>query len=182
MRGIFSRMTDLKFRPRLKFRTPLHPDEIRDRLRAQVRDANPAGFRLRGSLPHMTLVFPPDQQRLWTPQLDIDLEMDQEPGQETYTVLRCLIGPAPAVWMMFMGGYIALAFLAVIGFSIGYPQLRLQESPWGIYGGAALLMAAFGLWLLAQAGKRQARGEMKALLRFLNEALGCDCLALAEQG
>ncbi|MFN3874674.1 MAG: hypothetical protein ACK4L7_02030 [Flavobacteriales bacterium] len=173
-------MADLRFRPRFRFRTPMHPDEIRDRLRGAVRERNPAGFRLRGNLPHMVLQYPAEARRLWTPQMDIDLEMDQEPGQETFTVVRCLIGPAPHVWMMFMGGYIALAFLAVIGLSIGYPQLRLQQWPWGLYGGAVLLAAALALWLLAQAGKRQAREEMLAMKRFLDAALGCDCLAAAE--
>lgn len=173
-------MADLHFRPRFRFRTPMHPDEIRDRLRAEVRERNPEGFRLRGNLPHMILQYPPEAQRLWTPQMDIDLEMEQEPGQETFTVVRCLIGPAPPVWMAFMGGYIALAFMAVIGLSIGYPQLRMQESPWGLFGAAALLAAAVALWLLAQAGKRQAREEMIALKRLMDAALGCDCLAAAE--
>ena len=174
-------MSELRFRPRFRFRTPLHPDAIRDRLRAQVRDANPAAYRLKGNLPHMILQHPPDQQRLWTPQLDIDLEMEQEPGQETFTVVRCMIGPAPTVWMMFMGGYIALALLATFGLAIGYPQLRLNESPWGLYGAAFLMTAGLVLWLLAQVGKHQAREQMRALLRFMDASLGCDCLAAAEE-
>lgn len=172
-------MTDLKFRPRFKFRTPMHPDEIRDRLRGHVRDSNPIGFRLKGNLPHMILMYPLDHQHLWTPQMDIDLEMEQEPGKETFTIVRCMIGPAPAVWMMFMGGYIALALLTTFGLAIGYPQWRLNESPWGLYGAVILLVCAVGLWLLAQAGKRRAKAEMHRLKHFLDEALGCDCLSLA---
>lgn len=174
------RMSDLKFRPRFKFRSPLHPDDIRDRLRAQVREQNPNGYRLKGNLPHMILQHAPDQQQLWTPQMDIDLEMEQEPGQETFTIVRCMIGPAPTVWMMFMGAYIALALLATFGLAIGYPQLRLNESPWGLYCAVLLLAAGLGLWLLAQVGKLRARNHMVALLHFVNDALGCDCLAAAE--
>ena len=168
------RMSDLEFRPRFRFRTPMHPDTVRDRLRERVRENNPAGYRLKGNLPHMILLHPPEVQQLWTPQMDIDLEMEQEPGQETYTVVRCMIGPAPAVWMMFMGGYIALALLATFGLAIGYPQLRLNESPWGLYGAAILLAASFALWLLAQAGKRRAKKDMRALKQFVHEALGSD--------
>lgn len=173
-------MTDLKFRPRFRFRTPMHPDEIRDRLRGRVRNLNPTGYRLTGNLPHMVLQFPTAQQRLWTPQMDIDLEMEQEPGKETFTVVRCMIGPAPAVWMMFMGAYVALGLLATFGLAIGYPQLRLNESPWGLYGAVILLLAALGLWLLAQAGKRQAKDDMLDLKHFLDAALGCDCLTMAD--
>ncbi len=175
-------MTDLKFRPRFKFRTPMHPDAIRDRLRGQVRGNNPEGFRLKGNLPHMILLYPLEKQRLWTPQMDIDLEMEQEPGQETFTVVRCMIGPAPTVWMMFMGGYIALGLLATFGLAIGYPQLRLNESPWGLYGAGMLVAAGVVLWLLAQVGKLRARSDMERLKDFMDAALGCDCLALAAKG
>ena len=164
-------MSDPRFRPRFQFRTPLHPDAVRDRLRARVREQNPAGYRLKGNLPHMILQHPPEQQHLWTPQMDIDLEMEQEPGQETFTIVRCMIGPAPTVWMSFMGGYIALGLLATFGLAIGYPQLRLNASPWGLYGAGILLAAALGLWLLAQAGKQRARDQMRAQKRFVEEAL-----------
>lgn len=165
-------MSELEFRPRFKLRTLLHPDTVRDRLRECVRENNPAGYRLKGNLPHMILQHPPEKRQAWTPQLDIDLEMEQEPGQETFTVVRCMIGPAPTVWMMFMGGYIALALLATFGLAIGYPQLMLHESPWGLYGAGILLAAALALWLLAQAGKRRAKDDMRALKRFVDEALG----------
>jgi hypothetical protein len=41
-------------------------------------------------------------------------------------------------------------------------------------------IVALGLWILAQIGKRRARSGMHALKRFVDEALGCDCLALSE--
>lgn len=173
-------MTDLQFRPRFKFRTPMHPDEIRDRLRAQVRDHNPAGYRLAGNLPHMILLFAPEQRRLWTPQMSLDLELEQAPGQETFTVVRCLIGPAPTVWMAFMGGYVAVAVLGLLGLSIGIPQHMLGESPWGLYATGPLLAVAVLLWVLAQLGKQRAKDDMVALKRFVDGALGCDCLRLAD--
>lgn len=179
--AIFIGMTELKFRPRFRFRTTLHPDVIRDRLRAHVREKNPVGFRLKGTGPHLVLQYPPEQQVPWTPQLDMDLEMDQQPGYETYTVVRCLIGPAPEIWMMFLGGYIGIAVLSVFGVAIGSAQVMMAELPWGFYAMLPLLALAVVLWLLAQEGKRRSRSAMLGLKHFVDEALGCDCFRLADE-
>lgn len=178
---IFISMSDIKFRPRFKFRTPMHPDEIRDRLRGHVRDANPAGYRLTGNLPHMVLQHAPDQQQLWTPQMDIDLEMEQVPGKETFTLVRCMIGPAPTVWMGFMGAYILLAVLSLFAVTMGISQRMLGEAPWALHATWILIVLGVGIWLLAQAGKRWSREQMLALKRFVDGAMGCDCLSLASE-
>jgi hypothetical protein len=41
-------------------------------------------------------------------------------------------------------------------------------------------LLGLGLWLLAQGGKRRSRQEMRTLKTFVDDALGCDCFALAE--
>jgi hypothetical protein len=121
-------MNELKFRPRFRFRTPMHPDTIRDKLRIHVRERNPEGYLLTGTGPHMVLHFAAEQRRLWTPQMDLDLEMEQVPGQETFTVVRCLIGPQPSIWMVFVGLYMAMAILALLGISIGVSQAVVGAS------------------------------------------------------
>ena len=96
-------MSELEFRPRFRFRTSLGPDVIGDRLRSKVRDDNPAGLRLGGTGHHHTLRFPYQAQRSWTPQMDIDLEVEQRPDEEPVTIVRCQIGPSPSISMLFVG-------------------------------------------------------------------------------
>ncbi len=162
----------MKSRPRFKFRTLLHPDAVRDRIRAKVRDDNPEGYLLTGQLPNMILKRPAAQRRLWTPQMDIDLEMDQVPGQETRTVVRCMIGPAPTVWMGFMGIYLALGLFAVIALNVGLAQYMLKENAWALHLAWVLVLAGGCVRATAQLGKRRARGEMLKLQQFVELAVG----------
>ncbi|MBP8822852.1 MAG: hypothetical protein KBH07_04345 [Flavobacteriales bacterium] len=169
-------MSEFQFRPRCKVRTLLHPDAVIDRLRNQVRDDNPEGFLLTGNLPHLTLKKPAAVRRMWTPQMDMDLQMEQVPGAETRTVVRCLIGPAPSVWMGFMGMYLALFLFAVIALNVGIAQRMLGITAWALHATWALIMAGVAVWAVAQGGKRRARAEMVVLQQFVDRALGRDRL------
>lgn len=174
-------MSELKFRPRAKYRTLLHPDVVRDRLRNQVRDDNADGFLLTGNLPHMILKKPAAMRQMWTPQMDMDLQMEQVPGEETRTVVRCLIGPAPSVWMGFMGMYLALFLFAVITLNVGIAQQMLGNPAWALHATWILVLCGAAIWAIAQGGKRRARTEMIALQNFVERALGKDLLPHAGQ-
>ena len=59
-------------------------------------------------------------------------------------------------------------------------QQMVKETVWGYYLVAPAPLLGLGLWLLAQGGKRRSRDEMRTLKTFVDDALGCDCFALAE--
>lgn len=176
----FQPMSELKFRPRFRFRTPLMPDVIKQMIQDQVFNNNPSSLRLCGVGHHLSLQFPADVQRIWTPQMDIDLELEQLPGTPPVSIVRCQIGPLPSVWMLFVGGYILLATLALLGISMGTSQQIVGAAPWGWWVALPTPFLAVVLWLLAQEGKRRSRDEMRLLNDFVDQALGCDCMALAE--
>lgn len=173
-------MSDLEFRPRFRFRSVLHPDVIRDRIRFRVRDDNPHRLELGGTGHHHVLRFPHAAQHAWTPQMDIDLDMEQVQGHETMTIVRCQIGPAPSIWMLFVGGYIALCVIALLGISIGTSQQVVGAFAWGWWMALPTPFLALVLWGLAQEGKRRAKDQMRLLKHFVDDALGCDCFALSE--
>lgn len=172
-------MSELEFRPRFRFRTPLAPDTIKQRIQERVRDHNPLSLRLGGTGNHLSLQFPHAAQHAWTPQMDIDLEVEQLSNAPASTIVRCQIGPMPTIWMLFVGGYIFLCVIALLGISIGTSQQIVGAFAWGWWAALPTPFLALVLWLLAQEGKRRAKDEMRALKVFVDDALGCDCFALA---
>lgn len=169
-------MSELEFRPRFRFRTPLPADEVKRRIADRVSTSNPDGLVLSGTGHHLVLNFPRNAQRSWTPQMDLDVEREQE-----VTWVRCLIGPSPTIWMLFVGGYMFATILALLGLSIGVSQQIVGADAWGFLMVAPAPFIALVLWLMAQAGKRRSRDEMRTLKVFVDQALGCDCFALAMQ-
>ncbi|MCB9170589.1 MAG: hypothetical protein H6597_01785 [Flavobacteriales bacterium] len=167
-------MTEFAFRPRFLFLTPLPADEVKLRMQQHLSAPGTNGFRLGGTGHHLILRYRQDLRHAWTPQLDLDLE-ERPKG----TRARVLIGPSPSIWMLFMGGYLLCAVLALLGLSIAVSQQVVGADPWGWLLAAPTPIIAVVLWLVAQAGKLRSREEMHALKRFVDEALGCDCLALA---
>ena len=129
---------------------------------------------------HLSLRFPHHLQHAWTPQMDIDMEVEQLPGGTVTTIVRCQVGPMPTIWMLFVGAYIFLFVIALLGVSIGTAQLVVGAFAWGLWMALPTPFLALGLWLLAQEGKRRAKDQMRTLKGFVDEALGCDCFALAE--
>lgn len=168
-------MSELEFRPRFRFHTPLSGEEVERRITDRVAQHNPEGLALRRTGMHLVLTFPHAVQHAWTPQMDVDVS-----AEDGRTLVRCLIGPAPSIWMLFMGGYIVLTVVALLGVTLGMAQQMVNETVWGYYLVVPLPFIGLGLWLLAQGGKRRSRAEMRTLKTFVDEALGCDCFALAE--
>ena len=173
-------MSELDFRPRFRFRSPLSPETIKERIHAAARSAQPPSLSVGGVGNHLTLQFPHTLQRSWTPQMDIDLELEQHHEYEGLTMVRCQIGPMPSIWMLFMGGYLALCVFALLGISMGVSQQIVGSFAWGWWVALPTPFFAIALWVIAQEGKRRSREEMRFLKHFVDGALGCDCFALAE--
>jgi hypothetical protein len=168
-------ITELEFRPRFRFISPLSVEEIRERLQDAIASRNPFGLRLSGNGSHLVLAFPPNVLRAWTPQMDVDLET-----MGISTRVRCLIGPSPSIWMLFMGGYIFCVVSALLGLSIGVGQQVVGATPWGYWLVAPTPFLALVLWALARIGRNRARAQSRMLKGFVDRALDCDCFAMAE--
>lgn len=171
-------MSTLEFRPRFRFQTPLPSDEIVNRVKTHLKEKNPEDIRSRMIDTHLVLRISPETRHFWSPQADVSLETLDEGG----TLVRCLFGPVPTVWTMFMFFYALLGFVALIGLMIGFSQWSLDESAWAFWLVPGTLIPAGLLYFAAWEGKRLAHDEMRLLKNFLDEALGCDCFALAEAG
>ena len=129
---------------------------------------NTFGLRKKSVSNHLILTFPPEHIHFWSPALDLNLEHHEE-GK---TTIRALIGPAPAIWTMFMFFY-SVAGLAVIGgLVLGYSQYLLGHSTfwlWLVPGGFLLGILVYLFGLL---GKAWGKEQSQILKEFLESALG----------
>lgn len=140
---------------------------------------NPRGIWVKDAYQHVLLNFQRSDSEAWTPQMDISFEALPNGN----TLVRCLIGPVPSIWMLFAGGYLVLTLLGLTVLTLGIAQHMLGHTPWGYYVAPLVLVGMGVLIHLERTGRRRAQADMHYLQRFVDEALGCDCLKLAtEQG
>lgn len=151
--------------------------EITDRIRERLRQENPRGLWLKNAHYHITLNFPHNGSEAWTPQMDINFEEVPKGG----TLVRCLIGPTSGIWMLFAAGYVGLTLLGLTGITLGVAQAMLHRTPWGFYAVPFVLPCLAFMVYLERTGRARAQDDMRLLKDFVDQALGCDCLKLAEE-
>ena len=167
------------FRPRFKFESPLTAAAVTKAIRERISRDNPRGIWMKDTYQHLLLNFQRSGSEAWTPQMDLSFE--ELPNGNT--LVSCLIGPVSTIWMLFAGGYLALTLLGLTGITLGIAQHMLGHTPWGYYMVPFVLVGLGVLIHLERTGRQRATSDMHYLKRFVDEALGCDCLKLAaEQG
>jgi len=117
-------MPDLSFRPRFKFHSELSLEELSERLMKYAKTAPLDNIRMKKVRDHFTLEITEKYKHFWSPHMDVNMEHDQEEGK---ALVRCMIGPTPAVWTMFMFFYGFFGFLAFVGLTLGLSQWTLKK-------------------------------------------------------
>lgn len=151
--------------------------EITDRIRERLRQENPRGLWLKNAHYHIMLNFPHTGSEAWTPQMEINFD-EVEKGR---TVVRCMIGPTNSIWMLFAAGYLGCILLGLTGITFGIAQVMLHHTPWGFYAVPFVLLLAGFMFYLERTGRTRAQNDMRLLKDFVDQALGCDCLKLADE-
>ncbi|MBO6574989.1 MAG: hypothetical protein JJ896_06230 [Rhodothermales bacterium] len=105
------------------------------------------------------------ERHFWSPQLHLSLESD---GDEVE--ILGLFSPHPTVWSAFMAAYMALAFLGIMGVTIGASQYLLGNPPFALWAGPAALLLGMAVYLAARFGRSLGSDQMRAQLTFLREA------------
>lgn len=171
-------MADTGFRPRYKFFVPQAPEAIQGAISIKAKDRNPDRIIVRKTRDHMVLDIPNEDRHFWSPHMDLNVERDQELNA---TLVRCLIGPSPTVWTMFMFFYGLFGFIGFVGLMLGMSQWTLSTEMWGFWFVPVSFLGMGLMYYVSNKGKELSRTEMIRLKSFVDDALGCDCLALANQ-
>lgn len=171
-------MSNQGFRPRYKFHSPLSTDALQQAIVSKAKENNPDKVIVRKVRDHLVLDIANEHRNFWSPHMDVNLEFDPDVKA---TLVRCLIGPVPTVWTLFMFFYGFFGFMAFVGLTLGMSQWTLNKPLWGLW---LLPIAALGMLLMyyiSYLGKQWSKNEIYQLKAFVDDALGCDCLALADQ-
>ena len=159
-------MSSFRIRPRFEHQINCSPEELKDRLQHQIVVKNTACL-LRTKQNQIHLLIPNEEQHFWSPQLQLQLEKDEDGKQ----LVRGLYGPNPNVWILFIYGYAALGILGTFSLIIGLSQWSLDQTPWGLWLFALLALLALGLYLIAQTGQKIGAAQTFRLHHCYEEAV-----------
>jgi len=157
-------MSELSLRPRYYYKTAQSIPELTGRLKLVLEKANSLDYKITHY--HLIISFPKQLKHFWSPEMDINME---QRGKETF--VRVLIGPAAAIWTLFMFIYTIGGLLISAGFAVGYSQYILHNKAWALYMIPAGIVIMAATYLAGQFGKYKAEEQVKQLKGFFDAAL-----------
>lgn len=116
---------------------------------------------------HVVLSMHPAVKHFWSPQVDMAVVQDEDEATAGHTTVRCLMGPAPQVWTLFMFFYGLGGFLVLIGLMIASTQYSLGYDLWGLYVALGGLLLGGAMYAVARSGQRLAREEMRLMKSYI---------------
>lgn len=163
-------MSEVKLRPRYRYRSALAPGEIKVKITDALNDPgiNLKGLQKRATKYHLILSYPRQHRHFWSPVMDLNIE----PRPDKTSLVRVLIGPEPSVWTLFMFFYTVGGLAVTLGLVFGTSQYMLGKSTWWfmLIPAGLLLMAFF--YFAGLAGKTRAGEQMLELKSFVEAATG----------
>lgn len=114
------------------------------------------------------LRIPEHERHFWSPRLNLSFE----PVDGQYTQVKGVYGPNANVWSLFLYGYLIIGTLAFFAGSLAIVQLIIGHSPWAFWFLGAMLLAAAGLYVLAQFGQKLGATQQFRLHQIYEGAVG----------
>ncbi len=160
-------MNKIEIRPKYEFTVDYTPEEALGRIREKLKsgDANITG-KIVGRF--SVIGIPKSNQHFWSPELSAEMVAEAEGG----TLVKCMLGPTPSVWTLFMSFYVFAVFVGIAGLVLGGSQWLAGTSKWGLWLIPVSIIMIKGAYVIALSGQKFAREQMLVLREFLNSALG----------
>ena len=158
-------MTVPEIRPTFEIETPWSVAEAMKRLRTSITGPVATAVGCTTSQ-HAELYVPDAERHPWSPWLSIELE-----ETPTGCRVRGRFSPHPHVWTLYMFGWFALAFAALVGSSWGYAQWATDARPWALISIPAAVVGASVLYAVSFIGQRLGAHQMVGLRSVVFEAL-----------
>ena len=149
--------------PRFRLRVNAARNEFMDFIDLQAANSNEV-THIRANQ-YLILKIPKDRRDYWSPELQIQPFQDyKEPNK---TLVRCVVGPAQSVWMMFTFIYSALILLTLFGGMFGLVQYQLTKQSVFLWVWPIGIVAFLSIFAVAKFGQRKARNQTLRLVSFL---------------
>ena len=167
-------MNRIEIRPRFEIKVDIPPEEVLKRIGNELDGpgANCCGKILE---PHAVLQIHEHQQHYWSPQLTVEVERC---GNENGSILRCIMGPMPAVWTMFASFYALSVFIGLVGVVLGGAQWSLDMRPYALWLIPVSVIMIVCAYLIALAGQKLGFEQMIQLHNFLDRSINTKSLEI----
>jgi hypothetical protein len=160
-------MSSFRVRPRFEQTLDISPAEARVRILESVAQHAP-GVEVKDFPGFLGLHVGEKERRFWSPRLF--LVLDATP--EGTTRIQGTYGPEIEVWSVFLYGYLITGLLGTFAGILGFAQLGIATTPWGLWvlGGAGVIAAL--LYLSAQLGQKLGAWQTFQLHQVYQAAVG----------
>lgn len=160
-------MKKIQIRPRYTLRVNLPPEEFLERIRKEISINDPV-CSCRILTPHVILQISDEQRHYWSPQLTVEVEACEK---RNGSLLRCIIGPMPAVWTMFASFYALSVFVGLVGLVWGVSQWSLDMTPYALWLVPVSVIMIGIAYIIALAGQKLGYDQMVILQEILERSV-----------
>jgi len=168
-------------RPRFEARVGGRPDEVLARVRARLEGAR-RGYVVRVLGAHLDVCVADRERRVFSPCVHVECVAEPETahsdganaGSRATTRVHGLVGPMPHVWTMYACAAMVAGLGALFAAMLGWSQVLVDESPWGLWAASGLAGVVAVLWIGAQVGQRLASAQTDELRSEVLAALEAD--------
>jgi len=159
-------MSSFHIRPRFRQVVDLDPTTAQDQFVSRFTDDDEGRFEVKSFPGFVSVRLPEEDRHFWSPRLHLSFEE----GDSGKTLIRGMYGPNANVWSIFLYGYIIVGFLGLITAILGISQAMIGAYPWGFWGLGMAILAAAGLYLIAQTGQKLGAQQTFVLHRAYERA------------
>ena len=158
-------MSTLQLRPRFQHYSELNKEQILEKFKKH-QDNKDLLCQVAVVTHHVIMKILPKERHYWSPNLNLEV-IDKDQG----SIIYGLIGPAPAVWTMFMFIYTGIGFLGVFGLFYGLSQWTLDMTPTALWAVPAAILLEVIFYFIARTGKNLAREQTNHLYSIYKNIL-----------
>jgi TM2 domain-containing membrane protein YozV len=160
-------MSNYRIRPRFRLESDLSVKQIQLKVFEHIkREDVLCEAEYAGNL--ITIKVPKDQRNLWSPQLALSIDEDDEKDK---TAIRGLFGPDSTPWIIYAALYAALG-TAILFFTIfGLAQVNMGEEAPILWLLIPLWVAAIGMYMVSRYGQRKNAHQVQSLINTFENAL-----------
>lgn len=115
---------------------------------------------------HVDITVIREDRHRWSPCIQLEFREGADG-----TIVDGLVGPHPNVWTAFACGYMTVIAAAVFAFMLGWAQLILATSAWGMWVAGGCLVVVGALYIAARIGQRLGAEQTRKLRKLVDDAL-----------
>jgi hypothetical protein len=160
-------MSSFRVRPHFEHTVDLSPSEARTRILQSVARHSP-GFDVKDFPGFIGLHIGENERRYWSPRLFLVLDATAEGT----TRIHGTYGPEIEVWSVFLYGYLITGLLGTFAGILGFAQIVIETTPWGLWVLGAAMVVGVLLYLGAQLGQKLGAWQTFQLHQAYQTAIG----------